>query len=58
MPHKLRLALSAFDAVTVKYRGWSGLRNGELLYAAEAAGFAVFITGDKTLEYEQKSERS
>jgi hypothetical protein len=53
MAHNLRLALSAFDAVTVQYRGWSGLKNGELLEAAESAGFTVFITGDKTLEYEQ-----
>ena len=53
MPHNLRLALSAFDPVSVQYRGWSGLKNGELLDAAESAGFTVFITGDKTLEYEQ-----
>jgi hypothetical protein len=46
-------ALSAFDVATVQYRGWSGLKNGELLHAAESAGFTVFITGDKTLEYEQ-----
>jgi len=53
IPHNLRWALSGFDAVTVQYRGWSGLKNGELLDAAEFAGFTVFITGDKTLEYEQ-----
>jgi len=33
--------------------GFGGLKNGELLSAAEVAGFDVFVTGDKTLEYEQ-----
>jgi hypothetical protein len=54
MPHKLRSALGAFDVATVQYMGFSGLNNGELLSAAEEAGFDVLVTGDKTLEYEQK----
>ena len=29
------------------------MKNGELLSAAEVAGFEVIVTGDKTLEYEQ-----
>ena len=45
-----------FDAVhhvvTVKYRGWSGKKNGELLRAA-AAEFDVFVTLDSNLEYQQ-----
>lgn len=53
LPHKLRLALSQFDPVTVQHAGFSGLKNGELLKAVEAAGFEVLVTGDKTLEYEQ-----
>lgn len=53
MPHKLRSALGAFDVATVQYMGLSGLNNGELLSAAEEAGFDVLVTGDKTLEYEQ-----
>ena len=53
MPHKLRRALSDLDLTTVQYMGWSGLKNGELLSKAEENGFAVLITGDKTLEYEQ-----
>jgi len=35
------------------YMGFGGLKNGELLSAAEVAGFEVIVTGDKTLEYEQ-----
>jgi hypothetical protein len=30
-----------------------GLKNGELLKTAEDDGFEVFITGDRTLAYEQ-----
>ncbi len=33
--------------------GWERLRNGELLDAAEAAGFDILITGDKNLGYQQ-----
>ena len=29
------------------------MKNGELLRKAEADGFDVFVTGDKTMEYEQ-----
>jgi hypothetical protein len=51
--HKLRRLLPAFETSTVQYSGFSGLKNGELLNAAEIAGFDVLLTGDKTLEYEQ-----
>lgn len=38
---------------TVRYQGWSGLKNGELLQTAENDGFGLFVTGDQTLSYEQ-----
>ena len=50
--HALRPALAEFNPFTVQYMGWSGLTNGELLSAAEAAGFMVFVTGDKTVQFE------
>jgi hypothetical protein len=34
-------------------RGWSELKNGELLSAAEAAGFDVLLTTDTNLKYQQ-----
>ena len=40
------------DVVTVKYRGWSGKKNGELLRMA-AAEFDAFVTLDSNLEYQQ-----
>ena len=34
-------------------RGWDTLENGELLKAAEAAGFDVLVTPDKNIRYQQ-----
>ncbi len=39
--------------VTVAYKGWASLKNGELLRTAEDNGIEVFLTGDGTLSYEQ-----
>jgi hypothetical protein len=33
--------------------GWMGLKNGELLRVSEENGIQVFVTGDRTLTYEQ-----
>lgn len=38
---------------TVQQEGWAGLKNGALLTHAEAAQFAVFVTGDQNLEFQQ-----
>ena len=35
------------------YQGWSGLKNGALLSAAEADGYELFITADQELTYQQ-----
>jgi hypothetical protein len=34
-------------------RGWDTLKNGELLDAAEAAAFDVFVTTDRNIRYQQ-----
>ena len=53
IPEKLRRAFSAsFEVETVRYQGWSGLKNGELLRAAEA-DFDVLVTVDKGLRDQQ-----
>ncbi len=33
--------------------GWNRLSNGDLLSAAESAGFEVFVTADKNMRYQQ-----
>lgn len=41
------------DVRTVQEKSWAGLKNGELLTRAEAAGFSVFVTGDQNLQFQQ-----
>jgi hypothetical protein len=53
LPHKLRMHLPEHDVVTVGYMDWGGLKNGELLKAAEEAGFDVLLTGDQSMPKEQ-----
>jgi hypothetical protein len=45
-PVPLRRALPGHDVSTAYEMGWSTLMNGELLAAAEAAGFAAIVTTD------------
>jgi hypothetical protein len=49
----LRQFLTQHEVVTAYERGWSQLSNGELLQAAEADGFDLFITTDSNLKYQQ-----
>jgi len=45
-----------FEVYTVRYMGWNGLKNGELLRKMEESSFDVFIAVDKNLPYEQNPE--
>ena len=56
LPQKLRTNLAVpgnHEIVTTSWMGWAGLKNGELLRAAEESSFDVFVTGDKSLIDEQ-----
>lgn len=53
MPHQLRAQLPEYDVSTAVYAGFGGFKNGELLKAAEDAGYNVLLTGDLSLEYQQ-----
>lgn len=52
-PAPLRKYLVGHEIVTCSELGWSQLRNGELIVEAEKAGFAVFVTTDQNLRYQQ-----
>lgn len=53
-PQKLRLLIdNRHDVVSTWFQGWSGLKNGALLAAAEEAGFDLFILADQELSYQQ-----
>jgi hypothetical protein len=53
VPKPLRRWLSGHEVRTCHEEGWDAFLNGELIAAAEAAGFDVFITADKNLRYQQ-----
>ena len=52
-PAPLRAFLVSHQVFTAYERGWSTLENGELLQAAELAGFLVLVTTDTNLKYQQ-----
>ena len=53
LPHDLRHQLTGHSVFTVTYKGWSGMKNGDLLKAAAADGFDAFITMDSNVAYQQ-----
>jgi len=50
---RFRNSLSGQDCQTARYAGLAGLKNGDLLTAAETKKFDVFLTVDKGIEYQQ-----
>jgi hypothetical protein len=53
LPRQLAPLLTGYDVRTVQQQSWAGLKNGQLLDAAEAADFAVLVTGDRNLQFQQ-----
>lgn len=52
-PVPIRPFLTGHAVSTAAHEGWDKLQNGDLLNAAEAAGFEVFLTTDKNIRYQQ-----
>ena len=52
-PVPLREALTHHEVTTAYERGWSKLKNGELLDAAEQGLFEVLVSTDRNLKYQQ-----
>ena len=52
-PAPLRHLLAGHEVTTAYERGWSTLKNGELLASAESNGFEVLVTTDTNLKYQQ-----
>ena len=53
MPRGLRALLPDDEVRTARQMGWDRLTNGELLAAAEGAGFDAMITADRNIRYQQ-----
>ena len=56
-PRGLARAFAGHSVAEARDRGWSALKNGELLDAAEAAGFDVMVTSDKNIKHQQNLQR-
>lgn len=52
-PVPIRTFLVGHTVRTAAQQQWDTLKNGDLLTAAEHAGFEVFLTTDKNLRYQQ-----
>ena len=52
-PVPLRRVLTQHEIVTAHERGWSRLKNGELLDCVEKEEFAILVTTDTNLKYQQ-----
>jgi hypothetical protein len=55
LPLDFRHELRAHEAHTVQWSGFKGMKNGELLQAAERAGYEVLITVDQGIPYQTSS---
>jgi predicted nuclease of predicted toxin-antitoxin system len=58
LPRQLAPYLTGHDVRTTQQQEWAGLKNGELLKQARAAGFEVFVTGDRSLQHQQNLAQS
>ncbi len=52
-PFPLRSSLTGHSITRTQDMGWDRLSNGELLTAAEQAGFELLLTTDKNIRYQQ-----
>lgn len=54
---RLRLLFPGHECQSARFAHLSGLKNGQLLEAAEAAGFEVLITADQNIPDQQNLKR-
>ncbi|MGO9991144.1 MAG: DUF5615 family PIN-like protein [Steroidobacteraceae bacterium] len=52
-PSGIAKALAGHEVTEARERGWDRISNGELLKAAESEGFALLLTTDKRIRYQQ-----
>lgn len=55
LPLDFRHSFPAHDAHTAQWAGLRGKKNGELLRAAELAGYDVLLTVDQGMPHEQRT---
>lgn len=52
-PRGLAAFLAGHSVEEARLHGWEELANGDLIEAAEGAGFEVLVTTDKNIQYQQ-----
>jgi predicted nuclease of predicted toxin-antitoxin system len=50
LPHEFRHSFPGHDVHTVRWAGFQGRRNGDLLREAELAGYQVLLAMDRAVE--------
>ena len=53
IPRGIRPHLVGHTVRTTEDEGWPGLENGDLLFAAEQAGFEIVLTADRRIRTQQ-----
>jgi hypothetical protein len=53
IPWGIQPHLTGHTVRTTDDEGWSGLENGDLLFAAEQAGIEIVLTADRRIRYQQ-----
>jgi predicted nuclease of predicted toxin-antitoxin system len=53
LPLDFRHSFADHDAHTIEWAGLKGKKNGELLHAAERAGYEVLLTVDQGISHQQ-----
>jgi hypothetical protein len=54
LDERIRHSFLGHDCQTVRYAKLAGFKNGQLLAAAEALGFEVLVTVDRSVPYQQR----
>jgi predicted nuclease of predicted toxin-antitoxin system len=55
VPVQLKEFLEGHSAFSARELGWDLLKNGDLMTAAEIAGFDVMVTGDQNIAYQHNN---
>ncbi|HEY9890618.1 MAG TPA: DUF5615 family PIN-like protein [Candidatus Sericytochromatia bacterium] len=58
VPKPLKRELTDYEVRTVVEMGWSGKKNGELLQLMVQESFAVLLTTDQNLRYQQNLQQA
>ena len=53
VPGGVRGLLPGHEVALTREKGWARLADGALLAAAERGGFGVFVTGDRSIRFQQ-----